>query len=67
MGKTTTEHMKGLIENDALSRTSVFEWLHIFREENEDYDNDPMDEQLLNVQNLETIAKFMKWWPETVK
>jgi hypothetical protein len=47
LGKTTTEHMKGLNENDALSHTSVFDWFHIFREGNEDFDNDPMGEQPL--------------------
>jgi len=61
LGKTTTEHMKGLNENEALFHTSVFDWFHIFREGNEDFDNDPMGEQPLNVQNLETVAKFMKW------
>jgi hypothetical protein len=59
--------MKGHNENEVLSHTSVFDWFHIFREGNEDFDNDPMGEQALNVQNLETVAKFMKWWPQTVK
>jgi hypothetical protein len=59
--------MKGLNENEVLSQTSVFDWFHIFREGNEDFDNDPMGEQPLNVQYLETVAKFKKWWPETVK
>ena len=67
LGKTTIEHMKGLNENESLSHTPVFDWFHIFREGNEDLDNDPMGEQPLNVQNLETVANFMKWWPETVK
>jgi len=67
LGKTTIAHMRGLNENEALSHTPVFDWFQIFRGGNEDFDNDPMGEEPLNVQNLETVAKFMKWWPETVK
>jgi hypothetical protein len=59
--------MKGLNEHAALSHASVSDWFQIFREGNEDSDNVPKGEQPLNVQNLETVAKFMKWWPETVK
>ena len=59
--------MKGLNEYEALFHTSVFDWFHIFREGYEDFDNDPMAEQPLNVQNLERVAKFMKWWPDTIK
>jgi len=40
LGKTTTEHMKGLNEKEALSHTSVFEWFQILREGNEDFDKD---------------------------